>query len=57
MKQSILLGAVLAGVVLPVLGIDGVAGRAITLVVVVLILLRAKQSWRRRRPTPITPAT
>jgi hypothetical protein len=61
MKQSILLGAVLAGVVLTVfarvLGIDGMAGRAATLAVVVLLLLRAKQSWRRKHPTPVTPAT
>ena len=64
MKQPILLGAVLAGVVLTVfarvLGIDGIAGRAITLAVVVLILMRAKQSWRRRHPahpSHVTPAT
>jgi len=61
MKQSILLGAVLAGVVLTVfarvLGIDGMAGRAATLAVVVLLLLRAKHYWRRKHPTPVTPAT
>ena len=56
MKQPILLGAVIAGAVLTVvartLGIDGMASRAATLAVVVLLLIRAKQVWRRKHPAP-----
>ena len=56
MKQPILLGAVIAGAVLTVvartLGIDGMASRAATLAVVVLLLIRAKHVWRRKHPAP-----
>jgi hypothetical protein len=56
MKQPILLGAVIAGVGLTViartLGIDGMASRAATLAVVVLLLIRAKSAWRRRHAAP-----
>ena len=61
MKQPIVLGAVLAGVVLTVfarvIGIHGITGRAATLAVVALLVMRASKSWRRRHPTHITPAT
>jgi hypothetical protein len=56
MKQPILLGAVIAGVVLTVfartVGINGLIGRTATLAVVVLLLIWARNSWRRRHPTP-----
>lgn len=59
MKQPILFGAVLAGVVLTVfaraVGIHGMAGRAATLAVVVLLLMRAKNIWRRKHPAPPPP--
>jgi hypothetical protein len=47
---------VIAGVGLTViartLGIDGMASRAATLAVVVLLLIRAKSAWRRRHAAP-----
>ena len=56
MKQPILLGAVIAGVALTVfartIGIDSFVGRAVTLAVVVLLVMRARISWRRRHPQP-----
>ena len=58
MKQPILLGAVIAGVVLTVfarvIGINGMAGRAATLAVVILLLIRARNVWRRKHPAPPT---
>lgn len=60
MRQPILLGAVIAGVVLTVfartLGIDGMVGRTVTLAVIVLLVLRARISWRRKHPAPPTLA-
>ena len=60
MKQPILLGAVLAGVVLTVfarvLGIHGMVGRAAVLAVLALLVMRVSKSWRRRHPRHVTPA-
>jgi hypothetical protein len=56
MQQPILLGAVIAGVVLTVFartfGIHGLIGRGATLAVVILLVMRARQVWRRRHPAP-----
>ena len=55
MKQPILVGAVIAGVVLTVfarvLGIDGFIGRAAILVVVVLLVMGGKTIRHRRTTT------